>query len=195
MPLLKELLLEVELSGTEKNTENLFNYALNQVYAPHYIDKINSFIRNRIFIKEAESPKPNIVAWNNGSTIFINKPVFYEKTKTDQIQYLLHEFTHVMQNKRNFMITKTFPELHKLGEELYEIAQKNLQGTMAEFLTGHDQKLPTHDEYEIVAYLMNGKIEWSALTNKGRKEFVNALYNSGIFNMRSNFWKHRINNA
>jgi len=188
---LANLLLEVEL-GTKPEVEHLFNYALSQVYSSHYLNKINNFIRGRINVKEEMSQKPNIVAWNNGSTIFINKLVFYQKSRTDQIQYLLHEFTHVLQNRRNFMVLKTFPELHHLGEELYDIARKNLVGTMAEFLTGHDQPLPTKDEYETVAYLMNGKIDWNALNRDGRKDFVNKLYDSGIFNMKSIFWKKRV---
>jgi len=195
MSMLKELLLEIELEGTQKGVEQIFNNALMQVYSPNYLNKINNYIKNKIMIKEVDNQKQNIVAWNNGSTIFVNKPVFYEKSKTDQVQYLLHEFTHVMQNKRNFLIAKAFPEIHALGETLYNIVQKNLIGSMSEFLTGKNQPLPTKDEYEVVAYIMNGKIDWSALNNKGRRDFINALHSSNIFNMGSNFWKTRLRDA
>ena len=66
---------------------------------------------------------------------------------------------------------------------------------MSEFLTGKNQPLPTKDEYEVVAYIMNGKIDWSALNNKGRRDFINALHSSNIFNMGSNFWKTRLRDA
>jgi predicted metal-dependent peptidase len=153
--------------------------------------KINSFVKNRIEIKSAPQ-KENIVAWNNGSTIYVNSNVFYKKSKTEQMKYLLHEFIHLLQNKRNFMVSKTFPEIHKLGEDLYEIVSKNLVGSMAEFLTGRNQNLPTKDEYEILAYLMNGKVDFDALNNKGKKEFVNELYNCGLFNIKSPFWQKRL---
>ncbi len=192
--IVKDYLIEVEL-GTNENIESLFNHALTTVYSPSFMTKINSFIKNRIDVKEIDNQKQNIVAWNNGSTIYVNKNVFFKKNKTEQIKYLLHEFTHVLQNRRNFVVVKTFPELHRLGEDLYDIVRKNLVGSISEFLTGRPQQLPSKDEYEVLAYLMNGEIGWSALNSKGRKLFVNELYNCGLFNMRSPFWHKRIRGA
>jgi hypothetical protein len=188
--LIENYLIEVEM-GSDPEINRLFNYALTTVYSPSFMTKINSFVKNRIDIKKADQ-KENIVAWNNGSNIYVNSNVFFKKTQAEQIKYLLHEFAHLLQNKRNFVIAKTFPELNKLGENLYEIVRKNLVGTMAEFLTGRNQNLPTKDEYEILAYLMNGKIDWNVLNAKGRKEFVNELYSSDLFNMKSSFWQHRL---
>ena len=44
MSMLKELLLEIELEGTQKGVEQIFNNALMQVYSPNYLNKINNYI-------------------------------------------------------------------------------------------------------------------------------------------------------
>jgi hypothetical protein len=185
------LINEVSIGNDEKLEQN-FNFALGLVFNFNYLKKINEFVNKKVKIVEAENKNGNIVAWNIGTTIYVNKQIFYAKAKSDQIRFLLHEFMHVLMNKRSFFIKKQFQELQDLSDKLYKIVKANLEKPIEVFLTGQKQAIPTIDQQEIVSYLMNGKIDWSALSLKGRKEFIRALKESNIFNLQSNFWKKRL---
>lgn len=143
-------------------------------------------------IVDAQDKNERIVAWNIGTKIYVNKQIFYSKNKADQIRFLLHEFMHVLMNKKSFLIQRQFKELHDLSQELYEIVKKSLVKPMSVFLTGEEQKIPTMDTQEIISYLMNGKINFNALSLEGKRKFIKTLLNSGIFNLQSNFWKRRL---
>jgi hypothetical protein len=63
------------------------------------------------------------------------------------------------------------------------------------FLTGKNQSLGTNErylKYELISYLMNGQIRWSALTDKGRQQFIEILREENIFNLNSDFWIKRL---
>lgn len=162
------------------------------MFSNSYLKKINKFIRNKVVVVDAQDKNERIVAWNIGTKIYVNKQIFYSKNKTDQIRFLLHEFMHVLMNKKSFLIQRQFKELHDLSQELYEIVNKSLVKPMSVFLTGEEQKIPTMDTQEIISYLMNGKISFNALTPEGKKKFIKTLVNSGIFNLQSDFWKRRL---
>ena len=57
---------------------------------------------------------------------------------------------------------------------------------------------PLADKYvnneEALAYFMNGKMDWSKISLEGKKEILNLLNSSNIFNLKSNFWKNRLPN-
>lgn len=188
---LKNFLIEVAI-GENASIEKTFNHALELVFSNSYLKKINKFIRNKVVVVDAQDKNERIVAWNIGTKIYVNKQIFYSKNKTDQIRFLLHEFMHVLMNKKSFLIQRQFKELHDLSQELYEIVNKSLVKPMSVFLTGEEQKIPTMDTQEIISYLMNGKISFNALTPEGKKKFIKTLVNSGIFNLHSDFWKRRL---
>lgn len=185
------LIAEVQI-GEDADVNKLFNWALTQIYSKEYLDKINKFITGKLQIKEMVKNNTTVAESDRNGTIYINKPLFYSKSKNEQVKYLLHEFVHIQQNKRNFVVSKTFQELHDLSEELYAIVKKNLLKPLPVFLTGKEQQMPTSDSYEIIAYLMNGSVNFSVLKPEGKKEFIAAMVNSNIFNMQSTFWLKRL---
>jgi len=189
---LSNFLVEIQV-GEDADVNKLFNWALTQVYSKEYLNKINKFITDKLQIKEMVKNNTTVAESDRNGIIYINKPLFYGKPKQEQVKFLLHEFVHIQQNKRNFIISKTFQEIHELSEELYNIVKKNLTTSMSEFLTGREQQMPTSDSYEIIAYLMNGSVKISSLKPEGKKQFIAALTNSGLFNIGSPFWLKRLN--
>lgn len=168
-----------------------FGNALLQVFSPDYLVKIKSKLKKNITIKEKDFKDPSNVAYVEGKTIYVNKPIFDRLSQKEKVKYLMHEFIHIMQNTKNFFVLKTFKEVFDLGSTLYSITKKHLTGTLAEFLTGKDQKI-TNPKYEVISYLMNGDIDWSRISEKGRKQFIEALHASKIFNLRTSFWRERL---
>lgn len=188
---LRKFLTEVKI-GNDEDIESAFNKALELVFTPLYLNKIEKNILDRVKIVDDEDRNQNIVAWNIGTTIYVNKQVFYSKQKADQIRFLLHEFSHVLMNKKSFLIQRQFKDLHDLSDRLYKIVSKTLNKPLSVFLTSTNQNLPTKDKQEIISYLMNGKIDWSAISKEGRIEFIKELRKSNIFNLQTNFWRKRL---
>ena len=46
---------------------------------------------------------------------------------------------------------------------------------------------------ELISYLMNNSFTPSALSDEGKQKFKQAIIDSNIFNISSNFWKLRLN--
>lgn len=168
-----------------------FGNALLQVFSSNYLVKIKDNLKKNIQIKEKDFKDPSKVAYVEGKTIYVNKPIFDNLSQKDRTKYLMHEFIHIMQNVRNFFILKTFKEVFDLGKELYSIAKKHTSGHISEFLTGQKQKIG-NPKLEIISYLMNGDINWSKISKEGKVEFLEALNESNIFNLRTSFWRERL---
>lgn len=188
---LKNFLLEVEI-GEDASIEKMFNHALNLVFSTSYLNKINKFVKDKVTIIDAQDKNERIVAWNIGTKIYVNKQIFYSKKKSDQLRFLLHEFMHVLMNKKSFLVQRQFKDLHDLSQELYNIVKKGLTKPMSVFLTGEEQKIPTMDTQEIISYLMNGKVDFSAISPQAKNQFIAVLKNSNMFNLQSNFWRRRL---
>lgn len=189
----KEYLLnEVALNGIDEELQSLFNYGLAQVFSPSMVGKIEEKINKMISIKEVVKNDENIVAYQSGNVIYVNKPVFSEKTTEQKIQYLLHEFFHILQTSKHFLLVQNFKEINEISKQLFEIIKNGLISSYSMFLTGKDVKLPTSGPEELLPYFANGKITWSAVTPQTRIAFVNKLKESGIFNLRSKFWTKRL---
>lgn len=187
----KNMLLEVELQTSDNKINELFNYALGQMFQKWYLDKINEKIYNMVKIEEIRD-KRNIVAWQKGGKIFVNAPVFYAKQTKLQVRYLLHEFLHVLQRNKKLLFFRQFKELDDLGRKLNIIVRGNLVKPLSVFLTGKNVDLPTDSQEEILAYLMNDKIDWSAIKPEARRAFINELEKSRIFNLKTDFWQRRL---
>ena len=69
------LINEVSIGNDEKLEQN-FNFALGLVFNFNYLKKINEFVNKKVKIVEAENKNGNIVAWNIGTTIYVNKQIF-----------------------------------------------------------------------------------------------------------------------
>lgn len=178
--------------GEDASIEKMFNHALNLVFSTSYLNKINKFVKDKVTIIDAQDKNERIVAWNIGTKIYVNKQIFYSKKKSDQLRFLLHEFMHVLMNKKSFLVQRQFKDLHDLSQELYNIVKKGLTKPMSVFLTGEEQKIPTMDTQEIISYLMNGKVDFSAISPQAKNQFFITLKNSNMFNLQSNFWRRRL---
>ncbi len=168
-----------------------FGIALVQVFSQEYLVKIKNNLKKNITIKLKDFKDPGKVAYVEGKTIYVNSPVFETLSQKEKTEYLMHEFIHIMQNTKNFLILRTFKEVFNLGSSLFKIVRNEVIGTLGEFLTGENKKI-TNPKYEIISYLMNGKIDWTKITKEGKEQFVRQLVDSGLFNLRSGFWKERL---
>lgn len=174
-----------------KEVQQEFFNTLTQVFTTEYLGKVKfDFIKNIRFV-EKDFKDPSKTAYTEGRTIYVNEPIFDRLTKKERAKYLLHEFIHIMQNTKNFLIFRTFKEVYEVGVKLYRVLRKHLTGDLGSFLTGRKQKLSS-PKYEVISYLMNGDIDWTQLSEKGKVEFVKVLSQSGIFNLKTRFWADRL---
>jgi hypothetical protein len=186
-----DYLTEVELKNLT-DIDRSFNKALAQVFSPEYFQSIQKIINKAITIKLVNKKNQNIVAYNVGNKIFINDWVFQNYDEKKKIQIILHEFMHLLQRKRKLFFFKEFKPLHDLTNNLYAIVKKNLVRPFSVFLTGKALDVGPGGKYEILAYLMQDSINWSALNESGKKEFIDELKRSRIFNLSHPFWKKRL---
>lgn len=186
------LLTEVSLSGVDDKLQALFSYALTQVFSPSYVRKIEEVLSRSITVKEIVKNDENIVAYQSGNVIYVNKPVFYTKASEQKVQYLIHEMMHLLQGSKKMFFIQNFKELNVVSEKLYDVVSKNLVKTLPMFLTSKNVKLPTSGREEVIPYLANNKTDWSAITPEARNEFIKIMNESGLFNMKSRFWIKRL---
>jgi len=176
---------------TNPELQNFFNMAIKQVFSAQYVQKIDRILKRSIRIKE-KSERPGVVAFNDGgSTIFINPDEFYKREKKVQIKYILHEFIHILQRKKGFILRK-FKEMKKVTNELNSVLNKYLKKPLSVFLTGKNQKLGAGAKWEILSYFMNDSINWGAISSEGKAAIIKVLQNSQIFNLNHPFWKKRL---
>lgn len=170
-----------------------FMSSLRLVFSEAYLNKIKSIMKKDIRIKSKDFGKPDKSAYTVGRTIYINTPIFERLDPKQRTDILLHEFIHVIQNTKNFFILRAFKEVFTLGNELYKIAERHIKnGSLSEFLTGSKTAKIGNPKTEIVGYLMNGAIDWTVISEKGRERFIAALDKSGMFNLKSDFWHKRL---
>lgn len=182
--------LEEATKEADPELRKVFNKALLQIFTPRYLNEIAGKIGKYLDIKEVEE-KTDVVAYNVGSRIFINKNEFYNNSVNAQARYLLHEFIHVLQRKGGILLSR-FKDIRKLTNELHKILKEHLKQPLAVFLTGKNQDLGPGGKWEIISYFMNDSIEWGAVDDEGKTKVVSAIKNSGIFNTNSPFWKKRL---
>lgn len=188
---LSQYISEVEL-GDNNKLSSLFNDSLKQVFRPYYIRRIDNALKKKIKLKETTHKNPNVIAYSVGRAIYINKNTFYNLDRKEQIKYLLHEFLHILQNNRRFLFFKGFNEINVLTNRLYKIAKEHLVKPFVIFLTGRNINVGPGGKHEIIAYLMNNSIDWSALDQKGKRLFKEEMRRPGIFNLQHQFWNKRL---
>ncbi len=190
MARLNDYLIELKI-GKNPEVEKVFNLALKQVFSQTYLNKIENIITKRVKLKEKINKDQNMVAWNEGTNIYINKPIFYAKPIAQQMRYLLHEFMHVLHHSKSFMIIKNFKEMKNLSNALWPIIDKHTKDKGA-FLTGKSIDKKYLNKEETVSYLMNDSIKWKNITPEGKQLFINELKRSGMFNLQHPFWMKRL---
>ena len=177
--------------GKDATLEKYFNAALLDVFAPEFIVKVENKIKGRIKFKEYATDRDE-GALTRGNAIFVNTALFDKLSYRKKLKYLLHEFIHILQKSRNFFIIKAFGELDNLTRKLNAITKKYLVKPYNVFLTSKNADIGLGGKHEILAYMMNDSVDWSALSPVGRASFEEAIVKSGIFNIKSNGWKRRL---
>lgn len=190
MARLNDYLIELKI-GKNPEVEKVFNLALKQVFSQTYLNKIENIITKRVKLKEKINKDQNMVAWNEGTNIYINKPIFYAKPIAQQMRYLLHEFMHVLHHSKSFLILRNFKKMKNLSKALWPIVEKHTKDKGA-FLTGKSLDKKYLNKEETVSYLMNDSIAWKNITPEGKQLFINELKRSGMFNLQHPFWLKRL---
>jgi len=188
---LEDFITEVTL-GNDKNFDNIFNLALEQVFSQSFLKKINNSIKRKIRFKEFNNRNQNIIAFNRGNAIYINKIPFEKLAVKSKIQYILHEFIHILQRKKKIFFFKDFKEINDLTDNLVPIMEKHLVKPLQMFLTKRNLNIGPGGKHEILGYLMNNSIDWTALSKEGKKLFIDELKKSQIFNLSHPFWRNRL---
>lgn len=188
---LEDFLDEITL-GKDESLSRIFNLALEQVFSPQFVKKINNEIRRRVKLKEITNKNQNILSYNKGNNIYINSIPFNKRGVKEKMQLLLHEFMHLLQRKKKAFFFKNFKEINDLTNNLLKITEKHLNQPLSVFLTGRNVNLGPGGKHEILGYLMNNKIGWNAISPEGKKLFIDELRNSRLFNLSHPFWKKRL---
>jgi hypothetical protein len=188
---LEDFLDEVTL-GKDESLNRLFNLALQQVFTSQFVQKIDNEIRKRIKLKEINNKDHNILSYNKGNNIYINTIPFNKRGVREKMQLLLHEFIHLLQRKKKAFFFKNFKEINNLTNKLIKVIEPNLNKTLPVFLTGKNMDLGPGGKHEILGYLMNNTLDWSAISPAGKKLFIDELKASRIFNLSHPFWRKRL---
>ena len=125
------------------------------------------------------------INYTKGTDIYVSDKLYNLPTE-QSVVYLLHELVHALSN------TAKFNGLVQLNNSLWKLILKNIEkNNINKFLTGKDQDIHSSFKDEIVSYLMNNSLQWEMVDSNFKKEFINIVFSSGIFNLESSFWKKR----
>jgi hypothetical protein len=189
--------VERTINSSESLISKWFKLAVKIVFKEHYANKIIKHLGTRINVT-FKNLKKDIEASTIGSNkIEVNRDEFSKMNNEEKLGLLLHEFIHILQKNRSFIILKTFKEIHDLTNKLNKIVRPNIVKPYSfnSFLIGVEKEIGAGSKYEILAYLMNDRIKWEALKPEARKKFVEELKNSNLFKLDSQFWKKRLKRA
>lgn len=184
-------LAEITLIGAEDFNE-FFNNALKEVFSSSYMNKIDTILK-RIEIKPYSKASEKVVAYvnaGNNKNIFVNRYYFDDLPKEKKIEFLLHEFFHILQQTKSFIFFRRFKDLIELDERLEREIPRYLNAPMSEFLTGQkNRKISTR--LEVLPYIIGTRTaDWSCISKEGKKYIRDVLTSSGLFNINSNYFKN-----
>lgn len=188
---LENYLMEVQIEK-DPSLSGILNAALARIFSFSFLNKINDIVKKQVRLKEVFDNDKNIVAYTKGKTLFVNKPTFSRLPRERQVDYILHEFVHLLQKRRKLLFFKSFQELDSLTNKLFEIVKRGLTRQFNIFLTGKNVDIGHGGKHEILAYLILGTIDLSALKPGAKFQFIEELKKSNLFNLKSSFWKKRL---
>lgn len=178
------ILEELQFNTKSSALNKIFREKLKSVYSSSYLSKIDNAFNKTIKIKEF-SKAGNIMAYTQGTNIFISNKL-YSMIPDQAVVYLLHELVHALIN------TNKFNDLVQMNISLSKLIEKNIKRSdINKFLTGKNQDIHSNYKEEIVSYLMNNSIQWNMVDDNFKKEFINIVFSTGVFNKSSNFWIKR----
>ena len=182
---------EVTLEGDD-DLNDFFNEALKKVFSLSYYNKIEDIIKDKIKLIYYNDPKDFTTAYvkqGNNKLIYINRYYFDRLPKDKKIEFLVHEFFHILQQTKSFLFIRKFKELIDLEQKVKKIIEFYLTGSITAFLTGQSKETIS-PENEILSYIIGSRsADWSKIKPKGKEEIRKVLEESGLFNTSSDYWK------
>ena len=187
----------------------LLDESLKKIFSKTFYSKIKKEITKKIKIREANlldvitgryaknayafvSPGPL-----GTNTIYIERKYLHRKSKDFLVNIILHELLHIMQNSKRFLFFfNKFPELRQDSLVLEEIIKKNLKKDIDfEQFFGYNKGQNIGDgEFETIAHMIApNKLRLGYLVSGGKKRLIKGIKSFNIFNLRSSFWKERLN--
>ena len=176
---------DLRISSGEEALDKMFRTYLVQVFSPNFVKKIDRVFVVPLVLRDFRE-RSNVMAYTQGTKIYVNKPLFLSTPKDKAMNYIMHELLHVLSN------TGKFPELVTVNKQLANIVAKAVdKDKISLFFTGKQQNIHSDWRGEAINYLCNNSIDWSAAVVGTKEAYKETLEESGLFNMTSPFWKKR----
>lgn len=164
--------------------EELLGFSSN-ILTKDYYNKIKEELKN-IRIKKRKMSK-EVVAYSLKKRIYINENRFFSLTKKAQMEYVLHEILHIMQEKDKNLVSQ--------GKFIYSFlnSQKiDKKQSLSEIIIGRKNLSKRYfNDKEIIPYLLNHSIDFKYLKEGSRETVLSYLKEGNIFNMNSTYWKEK----
>lgn len=187
---LNDYLTEVKLD--DANLESIFNHAIGEIFSAKMVQKIESIFKQKLHIEYVDHKNKNEMVWTEGSKISVNKSEFAKLSPQRKVEYLTHEFIHVLLNQKTFFIASKFSELDAFTKALFDIVKKHANGNIGSFLLSKPLEEKYINNQEALAYFMNANQDWNQVSKEGAEEIKKTIINSGLFNTNSSFWKKKL---
>lgn len=176
---------ELRVSSGDKALDVLFRKYMKDIFSPNFLSKIDRQYNTTLNLRDFKE-KSNVMAYTQGTKIYINRPLFYATPKDKAMNYIMHELIHVLSN------TGAFPELKAVSSKLVGIVAKGVsKDKISDFFTGKHQNIHSDWHGETINYLCNNSINWSAGMAGIQEAYKETLEESGLFNMKSAWWQKR----
>ena len=176
---------ELRVSSGEKALDTLFRKYMKDVFSPTFLAKIDRQYDTTLNLRDFKE-KSNVMAYTQGTKIYINRPLFYSTPKEKAMNYIMHELIHVLIN------TGAFPELKVVSAKLANIVAKGVsKDKISDFFTGNHQNIHSDWHGETINYLCNNSIKWEFGMAGIKEAYKETLEESGLFNMKSAWWQKR----
>lgn len=176
---------DLRISSGEKALDKMFRTYLIQVFSPNFVKKIDRVFTIPLVLRDFRE-RSNVMAYTQGTKIYVNKPLFFSTPKDKAMNYIMHELIHVLSN------TGKFPELVNVNKQLANIVAKAVdKDKISLFFTGKQQNIHSDWRGEAINYLCNNSIDWSTAVVGTKEAYKETLEESGLFDMTSPFWKKR----
>lgn len=176
---------DLRINSGEKALDNMFKQYMSNVFSPNFLSKINRQFNVTLNLRDFRE-RSNVMAYTQGTKIYINKPLFYSTPKDKAMNYIMHELLHVLNN------TGKFPELSNVNKQLANIVAKSVdKDKISDFFTGKHQNIHSDWHGECINYLCNNSINWDVGVIGTKEAYKETLEESGLFNMKSAWWNKR----
>lgn len=176
---------DLRINSGEKALDNMFKQYMSNVFSPNFLSKINRQFNVTLNLRDFRE-RSNVMAYTQGTKIYINKPLFYSTPKDKAMNYIIHELLHVLNN------TGKFPELSNVNKQLANIVAKSVdKDKISDFFTGKHQNIHSDWHGECINYLCNNSINWDVGIIGTKEAYKETLEESGLFNMKSIWWNKR----